>query len=231
MSRPDLVRLAINTRKLREAGVADAPSYFIATSLRPRELTYCNCVNFGPNDGLDVRALSAAETDLRERMFGIGEMFHRHVAGCAECYVAGAAYSAGQRRARAIRCRYELTGADCTEGRRFDDEIALFSFIDRHKTWVRDAGAYGIPYRALVPQGLDNALIAGRMMSVEIIAHNSTRNTVCCLACGQAAGTAAAIAAIGGKSPAEVNVEELRAKLLAAGAILQPQPDPLDERP
>ena len=36
---------------------------------RPRELTYCNCINYGPNDGLDVEALTAAETELRGRMF------------------------------------------------------------------------------------------------------------------------------------------------------------------
>jgi hypothetical protein len=227
LSEPDLVRLGIQTGKLREEGVEDAPGYFLSSSVRPRELTYCNCINYGPNDGLDVEALSAAETDLRGRMFGVAEMFRRHIAGCEDCYPAGPAPSVGQRRARAIRCEYELAQDDCTEGRQFDDQIACFSFIDNHRYLVKDAGAYGIPYRALVPRGLRNMLIAGRMMTVELVAHNSTRNTVCCLICGQAAGTAAAMAARDEVAPRDVDVEGLRGTLAEQGQLLEPVADPL----
>lgn len=230
MSRPELVRLGINMRKLREMGVEEAPRYFLSTSLRPRELTYCNCINYGPNDGLDPEALTSAEVDLRGRMFEIAELFRRHFAGCQECYPAGAAPVVGQRRARAIRCLYELSQEDCTEGRRFEDQVALFSFIDNPHFFVRDGGAYGIPYRALIPQGVDNLLIAGRMMSVELVAHNSTRNTVCCLACGQAAGTAAAMAALAGVAPRQVDVGALRDRLRRDGVLLEPQPLPAEER-
>ena len=86
-SEPDLVRLGIDMPKLREAGVEQVPGYFLASSLRPRELTFCNCINYGPNDGLDPAALTAAELDLRRRMFEIAEMFRQHVGGCGECYV------------------------------------------------------------------------------------------------------------------------------------------------
>lgn len=224
---PDVVRLGINMGRLREAGADKAPGYFLSSSLRPRELTYCNCINYGPNDGLDVEALTAAETDLRGRMFEVADVFRRHIAGCEQCYVAGPAPSVGQRRARAIRCEYELTQDDCTEGRHFEDQVGCFSFIDNPRHLVRDAGAYGIPYRAVVPRGLDNVLIAGRMMTVDLVAHNSTRNTVCCLISGQAAGTAAAMAAAREVRPSEVDVEELRARLLDDGVLLHPQPDPL----
>lgn len=223
----DLVRLGIDMRKLREAGVENAPYYFLASSLRPRELTYCNCINYGPNDGLDVDALTAAEVDLRGRMFEIADMFREHVAGCERCYVAGPAPAAGQRRARAIRCECELTQDDCTSGRQFQDQIGCFSFIDNPDHFVRDAGAYGIPYRALIPRGVDNLLIAGRMMTVDLVAHNSTRNTVCCLICGQAAGTAAAVAATQGVAPVEVDVQRLRETLLRDGVLLEPRPDPI----
>jgi len=228
-SRPDLVRLGIDMRKFRESGVANAPGYFLSSSLRPRELTYCNCINHGPNDGLDPVALTAAEIDLRGKMFEVAEMFRRHVAGCEEGYVAGPAPSAGQRRGRAIRCLYELTQEDVTSGRQFDDQIACFGFIDNSRYVVREAGAYGIPYRALVPRGLNNVLIAGRMMTVDLVAHNSTRNTVCCLACGQAAGAAAAMAADRGRAVAEIDAQELRHLLADAGVLLAPRPDPLGD--
>ena len=221
----DLVRLGIATWKMREAGVTDAPEYFLASSLRPRELTYCNCINYGPNDGLDAVALTEAEVVLRGKMFEIANFFRRHFKGCAECYPAGPSPSAGQRRSRAIRCEYELTENDCTEGRVFPDQIARFGFIDNNRYLVKDAGAYGIPFRALIPKGVDNLLIAGRMMTVDTVAHNSTRNTVCCLACGEAAGMAAALS--GGKPVRDLDVKELQKKLAAAGALLEMLPDPI----
>jgi len=226
--KPDLVRLGVRMRRLREAGVENAPGGFLSSSLRPREITYCNCINHGPNDGLDADALTAAEVDLRGRMFQVADVFRKHIAGCEGCYPAGPAPSVGQRRGRAIHCQYELSQEDCTEGRQFDDQIACFSFIDNSKYLVRDAGAYGIPYRALIPRKLDNALIAGRMMTVDLVAHNSTRNTVCCLICGQAAGTAAAMAAAKDIAPAEVDVGELREQLSRDGVLLIPRPDPIE---
>jgi hypothetical protein len=226
MSAPDLVRLGIDMRKMRAEGVANAPRYFLSSSLRPREITYMNCINHGPNDGMNPDDLTEAELDLRAQMFAVAGMFRQHVAGCEECYPAGPSPYAGQRRGLAIRCDYELTQEDCTEGRQFDDQVACFSFIDNSRYLVRDAGAYGIPYRALVPRGVDNLLIAGRMMTVELVAHNSTRNTVCCLACGQAAGTAAAMAAAASGATREVDVGALQDALRAAGALLRPRPDP-----
>lgn len=227
MATADLVRLGIDTTKMRDLGIENAPRLFLSSSLRPREITYCNCINHGPNDGLDADALSDAELDLRRQMLAIGELFRTYLAGCEQCYVAGPSPSVGQRRARAIHCRYELSEVDCTGGRQFDDQIGIFSFIDNARYVVRDGGAYGIPYRALLPLGVDNLLIAGRMMTVDLVAHNSTRNTVCCLVCGQAAGTAAALAAGKGSAPADVDVQELRQALRSAGVLLEPRPDPV----
>ncbi|GAB4562840.1 MAG: FAD-dependent oxidoreductase [Anaerolineae bacterium] len=224
MNRPELVRLGIDMKKLRDQGGEGAPLYFLSTSIRPRELTYCNCINYGPNDGLDVDALTQAEVELRRQMFQVADFFRRHIKGCEESYPAGAAPTAGQRRGRAIRCDYELTREDCTSGRQFEDQIACFGFIDNPRYFVKDGGAYGIPYRALLPVGLDNVLIAGRMMSVDLVAHNSTRNTACCLACGQAAGTAAAMAALSRRGSRDVDVAELQRRLEGAGALIRPQP-------
>lgn len=227
MTEPDIIRLGIHTGKLGEAGVENVPGYLLSSSLRPRELTYVNCINYGPNDGLDPAALTAAEVDLRGKMLGVAEMFRKHIAGCEACYPAGPAPSVGQRRARAIHCEYELTQDDCTEGRRFDDAIGCFSFIDYPNTFVKGAGAYQIPYRALIPCGIDNLLIAGRMMTVELKAHASTRNTVCCLVSGQAAGSAAALAAGQGLAPRSVDIEQLQVTLKKGDVLLKPRLDPI----
>lgn len=102
MKQPDLVRLGINMKKAKLQGVENAPGYFLSSSLRPREITYCNCINYDPNDGLDPDPLANAEVYLRLRVLEIADMFRDNFAGCEDCYVAGPAPSAGQRRGRAI---------------------------------------------------------------------------------------------------------------------------------
>lgn len=220
MTDPDPIRFAINMRPFRERGEEGAPHYFIGTSMRPRELTFCNCINDGPRDWLDPEALTEAEVGLRGRIFEVADFFRRTFDGCADCYPAGAAPACGPRRSRAVRCDYELTQDDVVSGARFEDQIGLFGFIDNGQFSVRDAGAYGIPYRALRPRGLDNLLVAGRMMTVELVAHNSTRNTTCCMVCGQAAGTAAALAVGDGCTTREVHDDRLHSVLRANDVIL-----------
>lgn len=229
MKKPELVRISLHVDKMQQENEDKVLEYFFACSLRPREFTYCNVINYGPNDGLDPDALSNAEISMRARMFKVADVFRRHVKGFEQCYVAGPAPSAGQRRGRAIRCDYELTKKDCTEARRFKDEIGIYGFIDNYWFSVKDGGCYGLPYRALLPAGLDNVLIAGRMMTVDTVAHNSTRNTVCCLICGQAAGTAAAMAVSQGINPRQVDTQQLRTVLKVSGVLLQPAPEPLEE--
>jgi len=223
MAKLDLVRIGINIRKLK----FKKSFYFYASSLRPRELTYCNCINYGPNDGLDAEMLSNAEIYMREVMLDVVNLFQKSIDGCEECYAAGAAPAVGQRRARAIHCVYELTREDCLFGKHFDDQIGCFSFIDAPGMLVKDSGAYGIPYRALIPLEVDNLLIAGRMMTPDNVAFASTRNTVCCMICGQAAGIAASLAVKNGTSPLQVNVTTLQDRLSRAGVLLKPKPTSL----
>ena len=92
-------------------------------------------------------------------------------------------------------------------GRRFDDAIATGCwYLDIHPNKTTNGGAndfdprkvqpepYDIPYRSLLPQKLDNLLVAGRCHSATRGAHGSTRVTVTAMAMGEAAGVAAALA-------------------------------------
>jgi hypothetical protein len=222
MTEPEMVRVSIDMDKLRERGVEGTTQYYYSTSLRPRELTYCNCINYDDLDSLSPEDLTDAEVCLRGRMFDVADLFREQFEGCESCYPAGPAPAVGPRRARAIRCDYELTQDDVTSGATFDDQVGIFGFIDNPVHRIKGAGAYGIPYRALRPKGLDNVLIAGKMMTVDLVAHNSTRNTVCCLVCGQGAGTAAALAAEAGCATREVEADRLREALLKAKVLLDP---------
>ena len=80
--------------------------------------------------------------------------------------------------------------------------------------------AYGIPLRSLIPERLDNVLVAGRCISISHEALASTRITATCMAMGQAAGTAAALCVRENVSPAALDVNVLRSILISQGMLL-----------
>ena len=125
------------------------------------------------------------------------------------------------RRTRVVECEIDLSIEDVEEARRFEDEVALYGFHDMApRRVIKDGGHYGIPYRALLPKGVDNLLVAGKLITTDWTAHMSTRNTVSCMAQGQAVGTAAALCARQQVTPRQLDVELLRATLRKDGAFL-----------
>ena len=220
---PELVRIGFNLRRL---GFKKA-FYFYASSLRPNELTYCNCLNYGPNDGLDPERLTSGEVYIRDLLLEIVNFFRNKIDGCQDCYAAGAAPYIGQRRGRSIHCEYEISKEDCLEGKEFEDQIGCVSFIDLGNLIVKNSGAFGIPYRAIVPLKIKNLLVAGRTISPDNIAFAATRNTVPSMITGQAAGTAASIAISKGIMPRNIDIKSLQENLIEDGALLMPIPDPL----
>ncbi len=143
----------------------------------------------------------------------------------------------GTRESRRIIGDYVLTAEDYISRRSFSDEICRNSyFIDVHGTQTEQQSgegsglsitlygpgeSHGIPYRCLTPRGLRNVLVAGRSISCDRRVLGSVRVMPVCLAMGEAAGLAAALAArhTGGDVHA-VNVELLRGRLREEGAYL-----------
>ena len=82
------------------------------------------------------------------------------------------------------------------------------------------AGAYGVPYRTLLPAGIDGLLVAGRCIAVDAVAFGSTRNIPVCAMTGEVAGIAAALAARQGKPPRQVESAAIRAQVQARGLPL-----------
>jgi hypothetical protein len=180
-------------------------------------------------NGTSAEQLAEAEIALRRQVLEGLRFFRRYVPGCAAVFLSASAASVGVRETRRILGLYELTDDDIRSGRNFDDAIALGGFpMDSHDPrgssldateHVRQA--YGIPYRALIPREPDGILVAGRCISAERRALASARITGTCMAMGQAAGTAAALAAAGNHSTRTLDITWLRATLLAQGAILR----------
>jgi hypothetical protein len=77
-----------------------------------------------------------------------------------------------------------------------------------------------VPLRALIPKGSRNLLVAGRCVSSDRLANSGLRVQAPCMAMGQAAGVAAALAAKAGTSPLEVPLTDIRRVLAEHGAIV-----------
>jgi len=171
----------------------------------------------------DRDVVAAAELELRQRQARAVELFREHVPGCEKAFITRSSPSLCIRRGRLIDCDYDISLPDVLEGRHFDDDIMVYGFHDSApRLQIRNGGTYGIPYRSLLPTGLDNLLVTGMMITANHDAHMSTRNTVCCMGQGQAAGTAAALCAQTACTTRALPFPQLRQTLLAADVYLEP---------
>ena len=170
----------------------------------------------------DRDAVSKAELELRQRQAKAIELFRKHVPGCEKAFIARTSPSLCIRRGRRIVCDYDITHEDVIEGRHFPDDVMAYGFHDSAPRWqIKDGGTYGVPYRALRVAKVDNLLAAGMMITSDHRAHMSTRNTVCCMGQGQAAGTAAALCAAGKCGTRELPYAELRKALEKGGVYFE----------
>lgn len=187
-----------------------------------------NMVRFHVEDPTDPDRLSAAEAEGRRQALEYARFLRECVPGYERSVLANFSTQIGVRETRRIEGEYRLTREDVLAARRFDDEIALCGApIEEHHAgsdtrweYVPGGGVYGIPYRCLLPQDVDGLLVAGRCLSATHDAHASVRSIGQCMAMGQAAGVAAAMAAADGGAPRAVDVTALRAALRELGAVL-----------
>lgn len=180
-------------------------------------------------DPTDPFALSRAEMEGRRQAWKAADFLARSVPGCERGRLVAFAAHLGIREARRVRGRYVLEVDDLRSARAFPDAIALGAYpLDLHpadgpglrfEPFGEDV-AYSIPYRALLPEDLDNALVAGRGISCTHEAHAALRVMPTAMAIGQAAGTAAAMAAATGCLAPDLPTDRLRTKLIEDGAEL-----------
>ena len=188
-----------------------------------------------PNvDATDPEQLTRAEVEGRRQVQEYARFLRDRVPGFERSVVVATSPAIGVRESRRVHGDYVLTRDDVLSARRFDDEIALCGApIEDHHAggdtewqYVGAAGVYGIPYRCLLPAGLDHVLVAGRCFSATHDAHASARSMATCMAMGQAAGTAAVLAVRQGVPPRSVDPAALRERLAEDGALLAPlEPD------
>ena len=199
-------------------------------TVRDGELTYVNVTRVAKLDATDPEELTAAEIEGRRQMKGMVKFLARYVKGMEKAYLSCVPNGIGIRESRRVMGDYVLTGADILAGRKFPDAIAKNGYcIDIHDPTGKSWGAqfiqspdkcYDIPYRCLVPRGLDGLLVAGRCISATHEALGSVRVMPPCMATGQAAGAAAALSARLKTVPRDVPVGLLQKTLRDGGAVL-----------
>ena len=193
-----------------------------------------DAVVWGPNaepmDGTNGDALSKAEVAARLAVYEDFAEKQKKNADLADAKIIETPPLIGVRQTRFIEGEYKLTADDALEGRRQDDVVAMSSCAIIHyygyRRYLKHEG-YDIPYRCLVPKGVDNLLAAGRCISSEQQPYESHRAMIPIMAIGQAAGTAAALAVETGATPRTIDVPKLQERLRSQSVVLalsRPQP-------
>ncbi len=179
-------------------------------------------------DATNTEDITKAIIDGRKQVLQVLNFLRKYVPGCEKIQLIQIATTLGVRETRHIVGQYKLTAQDIMERKHFDDAICTFAYaIDIHNsegggaTFHQVNGYYTIPFRCLVPADIENLLVAGRCISGTSEAAASYRVIPCCIATGQAAGTAAALALKTGTKPGDVDKAQLRETLLSQGAVIK----------
>lgn len=188
----------------------------------------CNMTNAIGISGVDADDLTRGEMICRSQMEAIVGFLREYVPGYENCCQISSASLLGVRETRHFKGMYTLTQQDILNRASFEDWVvreARFNFdvhnltgasLDKtgvQKHFPKD-NSYEIPYRCLIPQGVEGLLLAGRCISGTHMAHSNYRVMPMCVVMGEAAGYAAALSVKQGKSVAEVAAADIQALLL-----------------
>jgi hypothetical protein len=156
---------------------------------------------------MDVSDLTRAEMEGRKKMMLVLELLREKMPGFENAVIVDSSPQIGTQGSRRMEGEYVLMKQDILEGRRFPDVITR--------------NLFDLPYRCLVPRKIDNLLVTGRCISTTHDAQASIRMICPCYATGEAAGTAAGLAARRGLVPREIDVRELQENLRKQGAPIK----------
>lgn len=179
--------------------------------------------NFLPGlDGLNVDDLTWVEVNARKRMLLTHDFFKKNVPGFEGSYIVDTASQVGVRATRRLVGEYVVTERDIQSGALHEDTIAVAP-VRQWAPHVKPPLAY-IPYGSLLPRTLENLLVAGRCLSSDQFANNLLSPIQCCVAMGQAAGTAAALAVRERVTPRQIERKVLQQILRDQGVPLPATP-------
>ena len=188
-----------------------------------------NCSRILDIDATKAEDLTRATMIGQEQCYHIYNFMKKHAPGFENAQLVATADSIGIRETRHIEGEYKLTGDEVAACTVHPDAIACMATnMDTHNKdnpggsfFIPKNGPYfTVPYLCLVPKGISNLLVAGRAISADAIAGSAIRMMPSCMAFGEAAGTAAAMALAQNVKPKDLDVTALRAQLAAQGAFV-----------
>ena len=180
-------------------------------------------------NGLEPADLTHGEIDGRRQALD-AFYFLRTVPGFEKSYIVDLPPQLGIRETRRIVGGYQVSGEDVLTCASFPDSIGVNGWpmeihtagdvIFKFPPIPESRGYNELPYRMLVPERIDNLLIAGRCASMTHEGQSAARVSGACFAMGEAAGTAAALALSGNTRPRDVGIEKLQDVLKGQGAFI-----------
>ena len=183
-------------------------------------------------DSMKVKDLTDIEFTVKRKIPLIIRFFRENFPGFENASLMDIASVVGVRHSRRIHGLYKITMDDLIDGKEYEDAVVItppMHSFNHFPDSVNDPNAeipMWIPYRALIPQHLDNLIVGGRCMSSDVEAHNWLNLIPHSVLTGQAAGTAAALCVKDGVQPRNLNIKELQAYLKAQNIYLPMDADP-----
>ncbi|HEY0849083.1 MAG TPA: FAD-dependent oxidoreductase [Bradyrhizobium sp.] len=180
-------------------------------------------------NGIEPDDLTRGEIDGRRQAIEAFE-FLRTVPGFENSYIVDLPPQLGIRETRRVVGGYMLSGEDVLGCSSFDDSIGVNGWpmeshvagdvVFKFPPIPQSRGFNELPYRMLVPERIDNLLVAGRCASMTHDGQSAARVSGACFAMGEAAGTAAALALSGNTIPRDIATEKLQQRLKEQGAFI-----------
>ena len=173
----------------------------------------------GEIDTGDTGCISLLERELRIHAFETVQFLKKYVPGFEDAYLMFISPFMGARGGPCIEAEHVLTVEDAAGGRRFDD-VLFKNYKRRENIWPDWSGSgYDVPYRMMIPRGIDNLLVIGRGAGYIRRGHDGAgmRTRPVQYALGQAAGTAAALCIRESSTVMGLDVKKLQKELLGEG--------------
>jgi len=214
----------------------DYPMRWCIIATQPREdEVIVNLVMATHFQSVDADDLTMAEIETRKKIPIVVKFLKKYIPGFKDAYLIDSHEIIGVRESRRIIGDYVLKPEDIIQQRSFKDGVAIASggislgHNPEGKVWDKEylekhprKGLRGceVPYRCLLPKGIERLLVTGRCISATKKAQNAIRVMAPCMALGQASGTAAALAINTGVSPRQISTDKLRSTLRNQGVYL-----------
>ncbi|MEE4261190.1 MAG: FAD-dependent oxidoreductase [Desulfobacteraceae bacterium] len=184
------------------------------------EASYLNVVYLLGHDCTDVWDLTRSEMEGRQQAIWAIQALNKYLPGFEKARLRNFCAALGTRESRKIIGRSSLSGHQIQSRARFRDSIGIFpEFLDAYGTVILPTtGRYfQVPYGIMLPQKVENLLVAGRAVAGDQQSHAATRQMMCCAVTGQGAGVAAAVSLHEGVTVGEVDIKKLQREIQKQG--------------